>query len=92
MAGEEAAGAERYENIHGDRYEDIQGTESFITNQVRRESISTSRNLSLGIRKYFWNWVYFDHKCLMITLTLMIIFHEHKRYILTLCSRRPLCR
>ena len=48
MAGEEAAGAERYENIHGDRYEDIQGTESFITNQVRRESISTSRNLSLG--------------------------------------------
>jgi len=55
MAGEEAAGAERYENIHGDRYEDIQGTESFITNQVRRESISTSRNLFLGIRKYFWN-------------------------------------
>ena len=36
MPGEEA-GAERYENIHGDRYEDIQGTESFITNQVRPE-------------------------------------------------------
>ena len=37
MPGEEAGAAERYENIHGDRYEDIQGTESFITNQVRRE-------------------------------------------------------
>ena len=39
MAGEEAAGAERYENIHGDRYEDIQGTESFITNQVKQRAI-----------------------------------------------------
>ena len=52
MAGEEAAGAERYENIHGDRYEDIQGTESFITNQVRRES-NSSRRYFLCFRKYF---------------------------------------
>ena len=44
MAGEEAA-AERYENIHGDRYEDIQGTESFITNQVRTESWSLEEKL-----------------------------------------------
>ena len=45
MAGEEAA-AERYENIHGDRYEDIQGTESFITNQVRTESRPLEEKLS----------------------------------------------
>ena len=49
MAGEEAA-AERYENIHGDRYEDIQGTESFITNQVRRESSLLRKNFPINTK------------------------------------------
>ena len=45
LAGEEA-GPERYENIHGDRYEDIQGTESFNTNQVRRERFESGIHVS----------------------------------------------
>ena len=47
LAGEEA-GPERYENIHGDRYEtDIQESrESFNTNQVRRERFESGIHVS----------------------------------------------
>ena len=46
LTGEEA-GPERYENIHGDRYEDIQESrESFNTNQVRRERFESGIHVS----------------------------------------------
>ena len=34
-AGAGTEGGERYENVHGDRYEDIQGQDPTSANQVR---------------------------------------------------------
>ena len=40
--GAGAEGGERYENVHGDRYEDIQGQDPSSANQVRIEVLYLS--------------------------------------------------
>ena len=64
-AGAGAEGGERYENVHGDRYEDIQGQDPTSANQVR---------LKIFVLKIFFTFTF--HKNILCEKYLKLFIKE----------------